>query len=196
MSNLIFPSLPGIAWDCVRTPLWQTRRQQSVSGKVTAMADWQYPLCKYQLSYDFLRSDPTFGELQTLTGFFQAMSGGFDTFLYTDPDDNSVTNQTIGTTDGVSSAFQLVRTFGGFTEPVYTPANVTSVTLGGTAFMGYSVNATTGLLSFGEIPAAGLSIVASFSYYWRCRFSDDSIDFDNFASGLFEVKQLNFERVK
>ena len=196
MSNLVFPTLPGIAWDNVRTPLWQTRRQQSVSGRVTASADWLYPLCKYQLSYDFLRSDPTLAELQALTGFFQSLAGGFDTFLYSDPDDNAVTGQSIGATDGDSSAFQLIRTYGGFTEPVYTPASVNSVTVGGAAVSGYSTNPTTGMLSLGEVPAAGQQIVVGFSYYWRCRFSDDSVDFSNFAAGLFEVKQLNFERVK
>jgi hypothetical protein len=47
------------------------------------------------------------------------MYGGFDTFLFTDPDDNAVAAQTFGVGDGDQDAFQLVRTLGSFTEPVY-----------------------------------------------------------------------------
>jgi uncharacterized protein (TIGR02217 family) len=195
MSNSVFPSLPGMAWDMVRTPVWQTRRQQSVSGKVTTIADWQYPLRKYQLTYDFLRSNPSYGELQQMVGFFNSLSGGFDTFLFSDPEDNSVTGQPIGTTDGVNGAFQLVRSYGGFTEPVYNAAAVSAVTLNGSPFYAYTLEAS-GMLGLGEVQPAGQAIAASFTYYWRCRFANDTIDFNNFMQQLHEVKQLNFETVK
>ena len=107
MSDSVFPSLPGIAWNTVRTPMWATRVQTAISGKETRQADWSYPRYSWELNYDFLRSAPSFGELQTLIGFINARQGSFGTFLYTDDDDNGVTGQQIGTGDGTTVTFPL-----------------------------------------------------------------------------------------
>jgi uncharacterized protein (TIGR02217 family) len=195
MSNNFFPALPGIAWDNVRTPVWQTRRQQSVSGKVTTMADWASPLYKWQLTFDFLRSNPTYGEMQTLMAFYNQLQGGYDTFLYIDPDDNAVTNEQINTGDGATTTFRLIRAFGGYVDPVWS-ANMGVVRVGGTARSDVSISADLSSIIFATPPAAGAAIVASFTCAWRCRFSDDTIDFNNFMSQLYEVKQLNFESIK
>jgi uncharacterized protein (TIGR02217 family) len=156
MSNSIFPTLPGMAWGLTRTPVWQTRRQQSVSGKVTTQADWTYPIRKYQLSFEFLRSGAGMAELQTLTGFFNSLSGGCDTFLFVDPEDSYATSQPIGVTDGVTTSWQLVRTYGGFTEPVTQAGYVASVTLNGVPFTGYTLGPN-GILTLGA-QAAGQTI--------------------------------------
>jgi hypothetical protein len=117
MSNSVFPSLPGLTWGTTKTPEWKTIVQESVSGKELAASLMTYPRWTYTLSYEFLRSGAQ-TELQTLVGFFNARRGKFDDFLYTDPDDNAVTSQQFGTGDGTSTVFALVRTYGGFTEPV------------------------------------------------------------------------------
>ena len=112
MSDQVFPSLPGIAWNIVRTPTWKTRTQVTISGKETRQSDWSYARYSWEVNYDFLRSAPSFGELQTLIGFLNARQGSFDSFLYTDDDDNTVSNQQIGTGDGITVTFPLIRTLG------------------------------------------------------------------------------------
>ncbi len=193
MSNNFFPALPGLSWDNVRTPVWQTRRQQSVSGRVTTAADWSSPLYKWQLSYDFLRSNPTYGELQTLIGFFNGLSGSFDTFLYVDPTDNTVANQGIGEGDGSTTTFRLLRSFGGYSEPVWAGNQVVSVN---GAVVASTISSDLSSVTLASAPAPGTSVTVSMTFAWRCRFSDDSIDFSNFMTQLYEVKQLNFESVK
>jgi uncharacterized protein (TIGR02217 family) len=200
VSDAVFPVLPGIAWNVVRTPTWQTRTQQSVSGRETRQADWSYPRYTWSLDYDILRSTPGFSELQTLIGFINSMQGGFGTFLYRDDDDNAAVNQQLGVGDGATVTFPLIRSFGNYIEPVGRVNAVSSVTVAGAA-AAYTVNYDVGTESGSTItltapPAAGATILASFTFYWRCRFSDDTVDFTKFLYGMSSVSGLKFESVK
>ena len=184
MSDLVFPSLPGLAWNVVRTPIWQTRTQTSVSGREVRQADWSYPRYGWELNFDFLRSDPSYGELQTLIGFINQMQGGFGTFLYTDEDDNAVNGQQIGTGDSVTVKFPLIRSFGSFIEPIGRLNSLSGVAVGGVntvPTINYDDGTESGSsLSFATPPVAGAEVVASFTYYWRCRFSADTTEFTKF----------------
>jgi hypothetical protein len=50
-------------------------------------------------------------DLQTITGFFNRMMGQYDTFLYQDPDFNTVTQQGFATGNGTTTAFNLTVTY-------------------------------------------------------------------------------------
>jgi uncharacterized protein (TIGR02217 family) len=203
MTDSVFPSLIGIAWNTVRSPTWSTRIQTAISGKETRQADWGYPRYSYEVNYDFLRSAPSFAELQTLIGFINSMQGQFGTFLYTDDDDNAVTGQQIDTGDGSTVTFALIRSFGGYIEPVSRVNALHNVYLAGVVQSPatYSVtddaaNESGSSITFTTAPAAGTVITADFSYYWRCRFSADTTDFTKFLYGLSSVSSLKFESVK
>ena len=60
----------------------------------------------------------------------------------------------------------------------------------------YSVDAATGIVTFAAPPPYGRVIAADFSYYFRCRFTDDSYDFNNFMLRLWELKKLTFISVR
>src|SRR5581483_4754796 len=128
MSNSVFPGLAGLGWTVKRSPLWKTRVQESISGKEVRIADWSFPRWQWQLSYDFLRGDPVNVEFQALAGFFNQRLGMFDSFLYQDADDNNISAQLLGTGDGATTSFQLVRTLGGFVEPILAPNTNSGVT--------------------------------------------------------------------
>lgn len=148
MSTQVFPSLPGIAFPVKRTPQWKTRVQQAISGKETRIADWSAPRWLWELTYDHLVQGTSGGATRTdfaqLAAFFNGRQGMFDSFLFTDSDDNAVATQPLGAGDGATTSFQLVRAFGGFVEPVLAPNSVTAVKLAGVV-----------------IPAAGLSAPAT-----------------------------------
>src|SRR5271155_4893510 len=133
MSTAILPSLAGLGFDVTRTPVWDTTVQQAISGKETRIARQTCPRWKWELSYSVLRSGASYGELQQLAGFFNARQGMFDTFLYQDADDNSVTGQPLGVGDGSTTSFQLIRAFGNFLEPVLAPKTLSNVYLNGAA---------------------------------------------------------------
>lgn len=131
MSNAVFPALPGLIYPVTKTPMWRTKVQESTSGKETRIGYWSYPRWKYEIGFDVLRSG-ALTELQQLAGFFNARNGSFDSWLFDDPDDNAVVDQSLGVADGVQTTFQLARALGGYVEPVLAPKADAIVYSGGT----------------------------------------------------------------
>ena len=203
---LIFPALPGLAWSVTKSPTFQTRIQRAVSGRELRALDYPYPLWQFTLVFDLLRDNPTAGydELRTLIGFFMLCQGAYGTFLFEDPSDYRVTGQQIGIGNASTTVFQLQRAMGatlpggGFLEPIVAPNVVNAVYLDGiTQNPGtYSVDPSTGLMTFSIAPASGLIITADYSYYFRCRFTDDSYAFENFMFQLWRLKKLTFISVR
>jgi hypothetical protein len=68
--------------------------------------------------------------------------------------------------------------------------------IAGIATTAYTLNMSTGVITFTTAPASGAVITADFSYYWRCRFTNDENEFEEFMSGLWSVSTLEFESVK
>ena len=130
--------------------------------------------------------------------------GAFGTFLFQDPSDWQVTRQQIGVGDASATIYQLQRAMGtvlpggGFLEPITAPNVVSAIYLDGVtqAPTTYSIEPTTGLVTFGTAPGSGLIITADFTYYFRCRFIDDKYDFENFMYRLWQLKKLTFISVR
>lgn len=121
MSNAVFPAMLGLAWDVQKKPIFSNKIVVHTSGKETATSYYQNPKWEYTLVYDYLPDIPqSVGDtdLHTLLGFFLNRRGRFDTFLFTDPDDNTVVEGFQKDFDGLSTDFKLVRGIGGFYEPV------------------------------------------------------------------------------
>jgi uncharacterized protein (TIGR02217 family) len=203
---LIFPALPGLTWSVTKSPTFQTRIQRAVSGRELRALDYPYPLWQFTLAFDFLRDNPAAGydELRSLMGFYLLCQGAFGTFLFQDPSDDRVSGQEIGTGDALTTVFQLQRTMGktlpggGFPEPIVAPNVVQTIYLNGIAQdpAGYSVDPSTGLVAFNTAPGSGLTISADYSYYFRCRFVEDSYAFENFMYQLWQLKKLTFISVR
>lgn len=128
MSNSVFPSLAGRGWSVTRTPQWSTRKTVSISGDETAIQDWTFSRYTFDVVHNVLRQgngiytpNDTWAEFATLFGFFGQRSGGTDTFLFDDTLDDQVTGQAIGTADGVTKSFQLIRSLGGLIDPIFAP---------------------------------------------------------------------------
>lgn len=206
----VLPSLAGLGFDVDRSPEWSTNLNRSASGKKTSIRFWSSPLYQYDITYEFLRSgaiytgDTANTEFQDLMGFFNSQHGRADPWLYDDPDDDSVTGQLLGTGTGSLATFQMVRTLGGFTEPILAPNVITAIYVDGVSISSsfWSVSAygtaTPGILTFtaGHEPAAGKLVTADFSWYWPCRFTEDILNFNKFMRRLWAVKKVSFETEK
>lgn len=199
MSNALYPTPIGLTWTIGRSPEFNTVVQRAASGFERRTALMAYPLYNLRLSYEFLRSDSINAELQLVQDFFLARNGKSDNFLLDDsytPDD-SVTDQQFGTGDGVTASFQLQRNLksGGFGEPVMNVNAMTNVKDGGSVIPPgagagkYTINGT-GLITFGTVPTAGHLLTWSGTYYLRCRFDLDVIDFENFMYQLWDLKKV------
>ena len=191
MSSAVFPTLVGQGWSVIKTPRFATRVQRSVSGRELRAPDMPNPIWTFTLVFEYLPA----ADLNTLLGFFLSRQGAYDPFLFNDPNDNSVTAQPIGTGDGATTSFQLGRDLGGFWEPVTAPGNLIGVYANGIAQSGCEADPATGILTMPAPPAAGLAITADFTFYFRCRFVDDSNDFENFMQNLWRLQKLQFVSV-
>ena len=127
-----FPTIPGISLPVKRTAVVSTARHESINGKRTLLPLRSTPRWEWEIPFDLLRSAAystgSFSELETLFAFYLAQSTGGLCFNYFDADDNAATSQQFGIGDGTTTAFQLVRTRGGFAEPVYAPFAPTQLT--------------------------------------------------------------------
>jgi uncharacterized protein (TIGR02217 family) len=199
MSTQVFPTLIGQGWSVTKAPQFATRIQRSVSGRELRTADMPYPVWNFALTFSYL---PT-ADFNTLLAFFLARQGSFDTFLYSDPTDNSVWAGYFGTGTGSQTVYQLERAIAGggsgndFFEPVTAPNALGAIYLNGVVQSpsGYSVDPASGLVTFASPPAPGLSITADFSFFFRCRFADDTSEFENFMHQLWQLKKLQFVSV-
>ena len=192
MSNALFPTLAGLTWTRSRAAQINSLMQKTVSGMASAVQLQTYPTYKYTLNYDMLRSGAAFLEWQNLLGFFNQRGGVVDTFLFNDWEDNAVTAQALGTGNGSTKTFQLYRTLGGFTEPVLAQNVVSAVYLNGVAQpTGWTVS--NAIISFTSAPGHGVAVTADFSFYWRCRFSADTISADTLWYQFWEMKKIELD---
>jgi hypothetical protein len=198
------PTLAGLSWSRHKKPAFSTRVASHVSGREVRVALMAYPLYEFEAVYSGLASNATAAfaglgssSLQTLMGFFLQLQGQFGTFLYTDPDDNTVTGQVFGAGNGSTTAFTMSRTLGGFLEPVGWVTSIANVYLNGTAQSGSAYTLTTpNALTFGTAPGNGVTVAADFSYAFNCRFLDDQMDFEEFMSNLWTLDSMKFRSVK
>lgn len=204
MSTDVFPILKGMTYSVVKSPNWGTRMQRAVSGRELRIADYANPIWNFTLTYSVLH-DATYGttyvspntELRTLMNFVSVHRGAWDTFLFDDVSDDTVTGAPIGTGDATTTQFQLVRPLitGGFREAVTAPNAISAVKLDGTPTGAYTLNSGTGIITFTSPPGAAVVITADFTYYFRVRFVNDHQDFEEFLHNFWEVKQLKMVSV-
>jgi hypothetical protein len=198
------PSLAGLSWTRHKKPGFSTRVASHVSGREVRVALMSYPLYEFEVVYSGLASSATAAfaglgssSLQNLMGFFLQLQGQFGTFLYADPDDNTVTGEAFATGNSSTTSFTMMRSLGGFLEPVGWVTTVANVYLNGTAQSPSSYSLTTpNSLVFTSAPASGATVSADFSYAFNCRFLDDQMDFEEFMASLWRLESMKFRSVK
>ena len=208
MSSLVYPTLPGLGFDVIRSYVWKTGYQEALSGKQSTIAYRQYPLVHYELTYNVLRDvgaagfgSSTTSEIQQIAGLHNALQGRWDTFLFTDPDFNTITSGNaarygvFGTGTGSLLIFQLAAWYqnsgGPGNDELIQNLNGTPVLYdNGTIISSanYSIDAT-GIVTFGagHAPASGHTLTWSGSWYYRCRFDEDALTYKKFMSKLYSV---------
>lgn len=194
MSNAVFPTLPGLRAERGRVVRFKTEILTASSGKEFRAGRMANPLYEFSLPHEFLRETGGRTELRTLEGFFLARRGALESFLYTCPYDCEAVEETFGIGDGQRNAFQLMRSYGEFIEPVQNLAAVRSVRRAGQLLSlgtDYTVSAT-GMVVFAQTVPAGAELRWSGLYSFRCRFKQDDAAFDRFAENLYRAQRVDF----
>ena len=150
-------------------------------------ASWANSRRRYDVSYGIRRAD----DLAAVVAFFEARSGRLYGFRFKDWADYksglpsnvpSPLDQPIGAGDGTTTVFQLAKHYTSgaqswtrtITKPV---AGSVRVALGGVEQVsGWSVDPTTGLVTFEAPPGAGVAVTAGYQFDVPVRFDSDTLD--------------------
>lgn len=192
-----FPTLAGVSFPIRRSPNFTTLRYEALSGKRVYAPKQAFPRWRWELPFSFLRaaaySAAAYDEFEQLVGFYNLRSADGAMFKYLDRADYAATAEPFGTGDGTSTAFQLYRAMGGFTEPVYS-ASVTNISVNGvTESPGNYTVSDKGVVTFTAAPTNGHALTWSGTFYWLCRFDDDSLPLQEDLRGLWKAsKSLSF----
>jgi hypothetical protein len=216
MTYLIYPrGFPGMAPEITRRPKHSIELQSHQSGAEVRLSYWSEPLWEWDIAYNVLRDGQRDGvaydELRQIEGMYLACSGSLQGFQFWDCDDHEVFQQPIATTDGLSSAYTLVRTLGannpaagyrgteavGFLD-LSRPFNLyiddSSVPVSPTdPVFGYSLSTSAPKqqqIVFNEVPPSGYTLSADLSFLYYARFNMDSQDFEKFMHQLWGLKKV------
>jgi uncharacterized protein (TIGR02217 family) len=181
------------------------------SGAEERNARWANSRRRYDAGYGV----KTFDALSQVVSFFEERRGRLYGFRWRDRLDNSsaapdaaamASDQAIGSGDGTTAAFQLVKTYGATYAPyrrtIAKPVDgsVLVAVAGAEATEGtdFTVDTSTGIVTFlaGHIPASGAAVTAGFMFDVPVRFDTDylEVDLSAFAAGaipkipLVEIK--------
>jgi uncharacterized protein (TIGR02217 family) len=121
-----------------------------------------------------------------LVGFFEARRGRLYGFRFKDFADfkscapsatTSALDQVIGEGDGVTTTFQLTKTYGDVSRDVKKPvAGTVKAAVAGVATAAFTVDTATGVITFTSPPADGAAVTAGFEFDTPVRFDTDRID--------------------
>lgn len=197
MALSVFPTLDGIEWNTTKRPEFKTGLFESLSGHESRVKFRQYPKYTFKLSFEFLIENRDEAQLSELMGFMLQQCGMYQAFLYTDPNDNAVTDQVIGTGNNTLTSFQLLRSYSGFTEPVN---NVNDTVAAPSIYSGGDLKnlgthytlSSTGLVTFVTAPPSGAVITWTGSYYYRVRFTAEGYDFTHLMKDLHNCADVEF----
>ena len=168
-------------------PERRTQIVERASGDEERNASWANSRRRYDVAYGIRRAD----DLAAVVAFFEARNGRLHGFRYKDWADYksalpsqaiTATDQQIGTGTGSLQTFQLAKRYasGGQTwvrtiaKPV---AGTVRVALGMVEQMsGWTLDTTTGVISFTTAPAGGVIVRAGFEFDVPVRFDSDTLD--------------------
>jgi uncharacterized protein (TIGR02217 family) len=200
-----YPTLLGLTYSVIKRPIWSTGVSQHASGREMRIGHFSEPLYEFELIYEFLMDQPpqapTSYDLKNLLGFYNLVHGGFTPFLFKDPDDYTVTAQALGTTDGVLTNWDLVRTYGYGTNVSTDHIGYVDLTATFHAYLNtvlvdpadYDVSQTvpgTQQIRFHTPPTTGQALTVTMTYFYYCRFLDDQMDFEKFLDRIWQLKRV------
>jgi uncharacterized protein (TIGR02217 family) len=192
--EILFPT--AIAFGATGGPERLTEIVSLASGFEERNSRWADSRRRYNAGYGM----KTLDDLHAVVAFFEERRGRLYGFRWRDRIDwqscapgasPAPTDQTIGEGDGARTAFQLAKTYGAAHAPYVraiakpVAGSVTIAVDGDTLVDGWSVDTTTGMVTFDAAPVADTAITAGFRFDVPVRFDTDRLDVNltSFAAG-------------
>ena len=188
-------------------PERRTQIVELASGDEERNASWANSRRRYDAAYGIRRAD----DLAAVVAFFEARNGRLYGFRWKDWGDYksclpsgtpAPTDQAIGSGDGVITVFQLVKAYTSgaqtwdrtITKPVV--GTVTVALDGIEQANGWSVDTTTGQITFATAPADSVVISAGFEFDVPVRFDTDMLDVTHDIERLGSITSIPLIEVR
>lgn len=173
LESLLFPDT--VALGMTGGPRFATTVAPSPSGAEALMDHWPLELG----AWDLVQANRTDAETAALLALFRLACGRAHGFRFHDPTDDTGTLELLGTGDGTTQTYQLVKHYddGAFTysRPILKPiAGSVLVYLDGVLTTTVLVSSSTGVVTLDPAPDADVLITASFRYHVPVRFDMDA----------------------
>ena len=168
-------------------PERRTQIVELASGDEERNASWANLRRRFDVAYGIRRAD----DLAIVVAFFEARNGRLHGFRFKDWADHkscmpsgtpSPTDQVIGTGDGATTDFQIVKRYASgsqtWVRTITKPVDGTvHVALDGAEQLGgWSIDTTTGVVTFDTAPAEDVAVTAGFEFDVPVRFDTDVLD--------------------
>jgi uncharacterized protein (TIGR02217 family) len=148
------------------------------SGREERNSRWAHSRRRYNAGYGVKSR----ADMQAVLAFFEERRGRFHAFLWRDALDHSAVDQGLGTGDGETVAFQLVKKYGASFDPYLRPitkpvAGSVLVKVDGVV-ADVETDLLTGTVTFEEAPEVGAVLTASFEFDVPVRFDIDRLNIE------------------
>lgn len=147
-------------------------------GHELRQAQWASPLGEW--TFD-MGSRPA-ASVEELRAFWVARRGGLRGFRFKDWTDFEATAEGFGTGDAATTTFQLTKTYAisgetnAFVRTIRKPETGVTVYEDGVESPGYSVNTTTGVVTFSTAPGDGVALTWTGEFRVPVRFVQDQLE--------------------
>lgn len=184
--EVLFPA--DISYGSQGGPKFKTTVFTADSGYEQRNIDWANSRAEYDVSHGIKDQDA----MDVLTAFFYARRARAYGFRFKDWNDYKLKLEQIAVGDGATTVFQITKTYTdsqpetgetfSFTRKITKPSfgTVSGVTVGGvvkTSPTDYSVNYTTGMITFVVAPALdALVVIGAAEFHVPVRFDTDHLD--------------------
>lgn len=161
------------ALDMKMGPVFQTTVIPLMGGYEDRNQDWQVALWRYDVS---LNNRPL-TEIRAFMAHVLGRRGSANTFPLRDPLDNTLTDENIGTGDGVTTEFQIKKIYADENRPYRRPLAIVSSLVvkvaGVTQVEETDYEQQDGWLSFTDAPTAGQAITVTCDFLIPVRYQAD-----------------------
>ncbi len=191
--DIRFP--PAISRGSSGGPERRTEIVTTASGREERNSRWADSRRRFNAGFGV----KSLNDIHEVVAFFEERRGRLHAFRWKDHADfkscapqNGVspTDQIVGTGDGAMAGFQLVKNYGSglrnYTRAITKPvAGSVVAAVNGIITTGFTVNTTTGIITFSVAPSIGQTVTAGFAFDVPVRFDTDqlSINLAHFGAG-------------
>jgi uncharacterized protein (TIGR02217 family) len=167
--DVVFPLALGAEAEV--TPEFSTAVTTSAGGRESRNASW----AEARTGYDVGPGVRSEADIAALIAFFRAQRGPARAFRLRDPFDAAASDVVLGTGDGSSRVFALVKHYRTASRRITRPvAGTVTVAVDGVATNAFTLEAL-GVVVLDSAPAAGAVVTASFAFDVPVRFAEDRL---------------------